>query len=187
MARFTSSRMPAGSPPINSGCACCAPTTSPTRLPGASGTARDSTGSFADPERGGQADQCTPLARDEIGAQLVESVTYNTVLDRYVLLGLSADSLDGREVWGFYYAFSDDLVHWTHRELLAEMPLPWTVGDSGRDMSVLYPSLIDPDSTDPDFTTTDLQAYVYFTRHNAGQGSLDRDLVRVPVEFVLDS
>ncbi len=61
-------------------------------------------------------------------------------------------------------------MHWTHRELLAEMPLPWTVGDSGRDMSVLYPSLVDPDSTDPDFTTTDLQAYVYFTRHNGGQG-----------------
>lgn len=42
------------------------------------------------------------------------------------------------------HTFSDDLIHWTHRELLAEMPLPETVADPGSDNSVLYPTLLDP-------------------------------------------
>lgn len=110
------------------------------------------------------------------------SITFNTALDRYVLVGISADSLDGREVWGFYYSFSSDLIHWTHRKLLVEVPLPWTVEDN-QDVSYLYPALLDPDSPARNFETTDETAFLYFTRHNFGQGSPDRDLIRVPVEF----
>jgi hypothetical protein len=126
---------------------------------------------------------CAALAIDQIGASLNDSITYNTYLNKYVLIGNSADHLDGREVWGWYYAFSDDLLHWTRRELLAEEPLPWTVGNPGSDVSVLYPSLLDPASESRNFETTGRTAYVYFTRMNYGQGHLDRDLVRVPVEF----
>lgn len=131
------------------------------------------------------AHECKPLDQPDIGHALNDSVTYNTVLDRYVLIGVSADQIDGREVWGWYYSFSTDLIDWDRRKLLVEMPLPWTVNSPGSDLSYLYPSLLDPDSTSRTFDTTDLAAYIYMTRNNAGHASLDRDLVRVPVEFSL--
>lgn len=130
-----------------------------------------------------EASLCQPLAVDQIGAGLNESITYNTELERYVLIGISADHIEGREVWGFYYSFSGDLLHWTHRELIMEVPLPWTVEFPGSDLSYLYPSLLDPDSLSLIFNTTDAQAYLYYTRNNFGHASLDRDLIRVPVEF----
>ncbi|NIP53479.1 MAG: hypothetical protein GWN00_05405 [Aliifodinibius sp.] len=112
-----------------------------------------------------------------------ESITFNTYLNRYVLVGISADWLDNREVWGFYYSFSDDLIHWTHRKLLVEIELPWTVEFPGSDTSYLYPTLLDPESPSMNFETTDNTAYLYYTRNNFGHGSLDRDLIRVLVEF----
>lgn len=125
---------------------------------------------------------CSALDKNNIGAQLNESITYNTYLDRYVLVGLSADSIGGRLVWGVFYSFSDDLIHWTHRKLLVEMTLPWTA-KKNTDVMYLYPALIDPASDSRNFETTGKTAYLYYTRHNFGQGSLDRDLIRVPVEF----
>jgi hypothetical protein len=125
---------------------------------------------------------CHPIDPGNIGAQLVESITFNTFLHLYVIVGISADSLKGREVWGFYYSFSEDLIHWTHRKLLMEMALPWTVRRD-TDVSYLYPALIDPRSESRNFETTGKTAYLYYTRNNFGQGSLDRDLLRVPVEF----
>ncbi|HLF03509.1 MAG TPA: hypothetical protein VI547_16105, partial [Anaerolineales bacterium] len=126
---------------------------------------------------------CEDIDWDNIGASMVESITYNTAMNRYVLVGLSADHLDGREVWGVFYSFSQDLIHWTRRKLLLELSLPWTVRNPGSDVSHLYPSLLDPDSLSRNFETTDTTAYLYFTRNNFGQGGLDRDLIRVPVEF----
>ena len=125
---------------------------------------------------------CPPIAIDQIGAQLVESLTYNTELERYVLVGISADHIDGREVWGFYFSLSEDLINWTHRKLIMEVELPWT-WEPGDGSTHLYPSLLDPDSTSLNFDTTDNQAYLYFTRFN--EFHLDRDLFRVPVEFVV--
>jgi hypothetical protein len=128
---------------------------------------------------------CPALARNQIGASMNDSITFNTFLNRYVLVGISADQIDNRETWGFFYAFSDDLVHWTHRKLLLEVPLPWTVQNSGTDVYYLYPSLLDPQSDSRNFETTGDTAYLYFTRFNNGQGGgpLDRDLIRVPVQF----
>ena len=123
---------------------------------------------------------CAPLAREEIGV-MHQSLTYNSLLDRYVLLGLSADHLDGREAWGIYYSFSEDLLTWTHRQLLWELELPWT-WIPGDEQPVLYPTLLDPDSPSRSFDVTDGTAYLYFTRFNPGS-HLDRDLVRVPVAF----
>lgn len=143
-------------------------------------------GVFVDPAVDQDGEECAPLAIDQIGATLTDSLVYDTELEAYVLIGLSADQIDGREVWGFYASFSRDLLTWSHRTLIAEMPLPWTVADSGTSLSVLYPSLLDPDSADRNFGTTDGSAYLYYTRHNRGQGSLDRDLVRVPIEIALD-
>jgi hypothetical protein len=127
---------------------------------------------------------CPALASNEIGSSLYESVTFNTYLNRYVLIGLSADQISGREIWGFYFSTSADLINWSRRKLIMEVPLPWTVEFPGSDLSFLYPSLLDPDSASRNFETSDDQAYLYFTRNNFGHASLDRDLVRVPVRFV---
>ena len=127
---------------------------------------------------------CNPVDANNIGEGMVDSLTYNTYLNRYVLLGLSADQIDGREVWGIYYAFSDDLIHWEHRKLLKEIPLGWTV-KSNTDVFYGYPVFLDPQSESPNFEMTGKTGYVYYTRLNFGGGSLDRDLIRVPVEFSL--
>jgi hypothetical protein len=129
------------------------------------------------------AHECPALALNEIGAQMIECLTWNTHLGQWILVGISADSPDGREVWGFYYSFSTDLIHWTKRQLLMEVELPWTVGSPGSDVSYLYPSLLDPNSESMSFETTGETAYLYFTRNNAGHASLDRDLLRVPVRI----
>ncbi|MCJ7735325.1 MAG: hypothetical protein MUP11_12355 [Anaerolineales bacterium] len=144
-------------------------------------------GRFADPYTEAITDPgqhiCPPLDQDAIGHGLNDSITYNTTLERYVLVGNSADWLDNRNVWGFYYSFSADLVHWSARKLLVEIELPWTVEFPGSDLSHLYPSLLDPESESRNFETTGKTAYLYYTRNNFGHGSLDRDLIRVPVEF----
>lgn len=129
---------------------------------------------------------CKPVDPASIGAQMVESVTYNTYLKGYVLIGISADTLDGREVWGFYYSFSTDLINWTRRKLLLEVDFPWTVANPA-DIHYLYPSLLDPRSRSRNFETTGRTAYLYYMRNNGGlepsSMDLDRDLIRVPVEF----
>jgi hypothetical protein len=128
-------------------------------------------------------EMCAPISTDTLGV-MAQSVTYNTYLNRYVMVGSTATHIDGREVWGVFYAFSDDLIHWTQRQLLFETELTWTYvpGDSD---PILYPSLLDPDSPSRNYETTDQTAYVYFTQFNYenGQMTLDRDLVRVPVRF----
>jgi hypothetical protein len=50
---------------------------------------------------------------------------------------------------------------------------------------VAYPSLLDPESKARNFETTGKRAYLCFTRSNYRfcSETLDRDLVRVPIEF----
>ncbi len=127
--------------------------------------------------------KCPALAINEIGAQMIESLTWNTFLNQWVLVGISADTIDGREVWGFYYSYSTDLINWTRRELLIEIALPWTVESPGTDVFYLYPSLLDPNSDSMSFMTTGETAYLYYTRMNSAASTFDRDLLRVPVRF----
>lgn len=123
--------------------------------------------------------RCPRLAYEEI-AQMHAGITWNSVLEKYVLVGTSSDPKLDPNPFGFFYALSDDLIHWERRELLLEVPLPWTA-KAHDDVVYLYPTLIDHESDSRNFETVGAAAYLYFTRHNAGQASLDRDLVRVPV------
>jgi len=79
-----------------------------------------------------------------------------------------------------------DLINWTRRKLLLEVDLPWTVPNPA-DIHYLYPSLLDPQSLSRNFETTGRTAYLYYMRNNAGLEpggmDLDRDLIRMPVEF----
>jgi hypothetical protein len=127
------------------------------------------------------ANECPALAPEDIGAQMIESLTWNTSLEQWLLVGISADTIDGREIWGFYYSWSNNLIDWTKRKLLIEIALPWTVENNAFDEYALFPSLLDPNSESMSFETTGKTAYLYFTRTNEGFERLDRDLVRLPI------
>jgi hypothetical protein len=129
---------------------------------------------------------CEPASYENI-LVMSRSLTFNTVLNKYVLTGsaIKFDPVQSRNVYGFYFSTSDDLVHWSPRELLLEVPSLVNHTCGGPDVGV-YPSLIDHDSTDRNFRITDDTVYLYYTlmHYNAAcMLTLDRDLVRVPVQF----
>jgi hypothetical protein len=129
---------------------------------------------------------CRPVAPGAIAA-MSDSLTYNTYLKAYVLVGISGD-LDrttNRVVWGVYFSASPDLVHWSRRKLVMAAEVPWTFkcGDS---QPILYPSVLDPHSRARNFGTSGQTAYLYFTRWNrptSCRPTMNRDLVRVPIAF----
>lgn len=127
---------------------------------------------------------CQPVAPREIGG-MVESLTYNTYLKRYLLVGSSTNTPRGDSpIPGVYFSTSDDLIHWSERRLMlpAELKHTFQCGDPN---PIAYPSLLDPGSESRNFETTGRRAYLYFTRLNYSDCrlTLDRDLVRVPIEF----
>lgn len=144
-------------------------------------------GLFADPYRDDlralRATTCTPIALPEI-AQMYEGVTWNTTLERFILVGTSSDPTREPDPYGFYYALSEDLISWTRRTPLLEVRLPWRA--TGRETVYLYPTLIDHGSESANFETTGAGAYLYFTRLNFGPGDLDRDLLRMPVRITAE-
>ena len=141
------------------------------------------TGRFVNPyieTVGEDTPKCAPLEQPDLSASVNDSVTYNTVLERYVMMGYSFDPILGEEVWGIYYSLSDDLIHWTQRKLLIEIPGQNAVENPETTLHYAYPSVIDPDSPSMNFDTTDNDFYLYITRYN-GAYFLDRDLIRFPV------
>jgi hypothetical protein len=129
---------------------------------------------------------CQPVAYPEI-ERMHNSITYNTVLKQYVLVGTAMQQVGQRTVTGIYYSFSRDLVNWTPRRLLFENPLIWGTSCDSATPSVHYPSLIDPASPTRNFETTGARAYLYLTRfhpklvNGVCQRTLDRDLIRIPI------
>jgi hypothetical protein len=139
---------------------------------------------YLEPEKAPQDHICQPVSYNEIQL-MVESLTFNTYLDRYLLVGTTViREPDGETVSGIYYSLSDDLIDWTPRELIVEVESTQTHRCGDPD-PVAYPSVLDPDSTSRNFETTGRRAYLYFTRFNyeACKETSDRDLVRVPIEF----
>ena len=131
-------------------------------------------------------------------------ITWNSYLERYVLIDASGKYRAQRAnfapstedmVPGVYYSTSTDLINWTDRKLLmqAEIRFSWRVGadpDSGEcldDDFIAYPALLDPGSSSRNFDTTGATPYLYFVRTNTVDngctGTLDRDLVRIPIRF----
>jgi hypothetical protein len=128
---------------------------------------------------------CEPVSPEAI-ADMTMSLTFNTYFDKYLLVGPAVDysARKRRNLWGFYYALSDDLVHWSRRKLIKEAEIPQTYRCGDAD-PVQYPSVLDPGSKSRNFETTGRQPYLYFTRfHYSGcRQTLNRDLVRVPIKF----
>jgi len=139
-------------------------------------------------ERTGTRRACTFVSPDALGG-ISQSVTWNTYLKRYVAVGVSQQqdaSTNGRRVCGWFFSTSDDLVHWTPRQLLREAPVGFggTCGAGGTAGTEMYLSLIDPEDTTDNFERSGQSAYIYFVRYNKTY-SLDRDLLRASVRFQL--
>jgi hypothetical protein len=117
------------------------------------------------------------------------SLVWNSDLNKWIVIGTGAkwDPSLSKDVWGFYFSTSDDLIHWSPRQLLMETEVFWGLdyfcGDPDpRD----YPSLIDSNSPSPNFDVVDNNTYLYFTKFNYNGSCLqgpDRDLIRVPIQF----
>jgi hypothetical protein len=129
---------------------------------------------------------CHPV--DPLNIQsMSHSLTWNTYLKKWLLVAPSGkyDPDLNRNVWGFYYATSKDLIHWDEQKLLVEVPLPftWVCGD---EFPWGVPSVIDHDSRSRSFGTSDRDFYLYYTVSNRANciSGLDRDLVRMPIKFL---
>jgi hypothetical protein len=120
-----------------------------------------------------EAHVCSPVHENAF----TNSLTYNNYINQYVLIGPGGETGGS----GFFYSISEDLIHWTNPVRFYRVDLPWTADDP-TDTVYLYPSLIDPGSESRNFETVGKTAYLYYTRLNSGW-DLDRDLVRIPVEF----
>ena len=126
---------------------------------------------------------CAPVSFNRIGT-ITESLTYNTYFKKWMLVGASIGDPAHSRPPGFYYSFSDDLVNWTNVELLMAAEITWTKDCVPPD-PIRDPSLIDPNSTSRNFETVGQRSYLFYTVHHLSgcSGTLDRDLLRIPVEF----
>jgi hypothetical protein len=129
---------------------------------------------------------CQPVDPDKIGT-MQRSIVFNTQLNKYILVGVSAkfDSVRGEDVTGFYYSTSDDLIHWTEKQLMMEVEDQQSHLCGDPDVRV-YPSLIDHDSPSRNFETIDNTTYLYYTVwHYTPQCTAgnDRDMARIPIQF----
>jgi hypothetical protein len=136
--------------------------------------------------RPGLLNTCEPISYDNI-LGMSRSLTFNTVLNEFVLTGSSSkfDPVQSKTVDGFYFSLSDDLVHWSMRQLIMEVPTATSHQCGGPDVGS-YPALIDHDATDRNFRVTDDTVYLYFTRthyNEACQITSDNDLLRIPIQF----
>lgn len=128
------------------------------------------------------ADTCAPLALPQLGGGINESIVFDEALRSYVMVGASDSPGAGGTDWGFYYSTSPDLITWSARRLIIDLPINPSVDDPDNDTVHAYPAIIDPDSSSLNFSTSDGQMYLYVSRFNFGGNSLDRDLLRFPIE-----
>ena len=129
---------------------------------------------------------CAPVQFANI-EKMVQSLTYNSFFKKYLLVGNSQwfDPNRGEWVYGFWYSTSSDLLNWSLRTLLLEIPL-WNYQCGGEDQAA-YPVVLNPASTDRNFGTTGQSTYLYFTRvfHDANCNlNGQEDLVRIPIKFL---
>ena len=128
-------------------------------------------------------------------ADLRGSLTWNSYLNQFMLIGTGSHMVNGVLSCGFFLSLSDDMLNWSQPQLIRETILGWspcnrqTPDQAARNIiQEAYPSLIDHDSPDISFTIVDSTAYIYFMQnmdnHNQGGWGLRRDLVRIPISFI---
>lgn len=114
-----------------------------------------------------------------------QSLTWNSYLKKYLLVGTQNEGGPDPQVCGFYFSLSDDLISWTPRQLFWEVP--FTVGPCTDNpppgIMKAYPSIIDHESSSINFDTSGKTPHLYYTELPSGVGSLNRDLARIPLTF----
>jgi hypothetical protein len=130
---------------------------------------------------------CAPVQFDNI-EKMVQDLSYNTYFKKYLLLGQSQlyDPIRQEWVYGFYYSTSSDLLNWSPRTLLLEIPMIWTYQCGGEEPGA-YPAVLNPGSADRNFGTTGQTTYLYFTRFHHDQNCVptwQMDLIRIPIKFL---
>jgi hypothetical protein len=144
-------------------------------------------GVFTDPYRSqsGPGSPCVPVGKGRI-AEMTESLTYNTVLGEFLLVGLAPPGPEslGPKLPGIYFSTSSDLIHWTPRKLVTRAVTPQSYQCGGQ-FPIAYPSLIDPSSPSRTFATTGANPYLYYTQMHYldCRKTSERDLARMPVEI----
>jgi hypothetical protein len=126
---------------------------------------------------------CAPVDLSSIGT-ITESLTYNTYFKKWMLVGQSVGDPVYNKPPGIYYAFSDNLLEWTNVALLMEAEIRWTT-DCIKPDPIKDPSILDPASPSRNFETVGQRAQLFYTWYhmNGCGGTLDRDLIRIPIEF----
>jgi hypothetical protein len=128
---------------------------------------------------------CAPIDFGSIGT-ISESLTYNTYLKKWMLVGNSVGDPAFNKPPGVYYALSDDLLNWTDADLLMAAEITW-VRDCVLPDPIKEVSILDPASNSRNFETVGQTAQLFYTwYHMSGcNGTLDRDIVRIPIQFNL--
>lgn len=137
---------------------------------------------FSNPYRGRAKPSlgCDSISPGEI-SEMSESLTFNTALNRYLLVGIAGPvNRRHRRDTGVYFSASEDLIHWSPRKLIFSTPTLHTYRCGGRS-PIAYPSVIDPRSRSRTFATTGRHPYLYFTqfRYRSCRQTPNRDLVRI--------
>jgi YD repeat-containing protein len=156
-------------------------------------------GSFIDPYRSTEspdAHVCEPIAPDALGNQAGTTITYNTYLGKYLMVGWGqvfnpdATAFNRLETQGFWYSLSDNLIDWTSRRTFLKFATAANGFGNGTNVDdckpLAYGVVVDPDSPGRNFEQSDRRMELLFRRMNSptcGQNTADRDLVRVPVEL----
>ncbi len=127
----------------------------------------------------------------------VSTVAWSTYFGKYLAVGdygqwtdLDENGSNEKLLNGAYYWLSDDLITWGKPKLIGSFAkffyssvppagLPLLAGGT----QILYPSLIDHGSGDPNFTTVGPSAYLYFAIQD-DPAVLTKRLARVPVTFL---
>lgn len=129
------------------------------------------------------AENCARVDFPALSGEMSESIMWSDTLQAYIIAGGTHEpgNPDDR---GIYYSTSTDLIDWTPRRRLMDAPVPGDITLADTMPFLAYPTLLDHDSPSLNFDTVDDRFYLYTTRFNAGTSSLDRDLVRYPIEIV---
>jgi hypothetical protein len=120
------------------------------------------------------------------------SLTWNSLLKQFLMIGAGVFPVNGETKCGFFLSRSDDLIHWSQPQLIKETILGWAPCDvqtpeqaQKHIIQEAYPSLIDHNAPDINFTVTDSSAYLYYVQnmdnHSNGGWGFRRNLVRVPL------
>jgi len=133
---------------------------------------------ITDPYTGPPAAMCR-IVVPAIGA----SLTFNTYLNKYMLVGEGVVGGSGPFVCGLAYSLSSDLVTWAPLRMIREETLPFFAPCSAPTGATAYPSIIDHSDTTVNFERPGRTPYLYFTRFN--DLALNRDLVRVPLTITV--